>query len=130
MKNIDFTGLAYLGALGIAVYIGWRVIAAAPKTARAALDAAKEAGAAVVDKFNPASSNNVVYQLTGAESLFRKAFDATMSDPNELQNQKLGQIKGNSNPYNPGAWTAQGIDDTVNAGMGVSHYLNTEENAP
>lgn len=87
MKNIDFTGLAYLGAIGIALYIAWRVYQAAPKTIADATKAVKETVSAAVDKVNPASPNNVIYQDTGIRSALQSVMDKVMPDPNKLMQQ-------------------------------------------
>lgn len=53
MKGIDFTGIAYLVAFGIAAYIAYQVWQKGPA---AITDAAKS----VVDAINPASNTNLV----------------------------------------------------------------------
>jgi hypothetical protein len=93
MKGIDFTGIAYLVAFGVAAYIAYQVWQKGPAAISAITDAAKSVG----DAINPASSTNlvnkaanaVVQTVTGSsdETLGGWFYDALHPDPMKLMDQ-------------------------------------------
>lgn len=61
-RGVDFTGIAMLVGIGVAAYVGYRVIKGAPSVAGAvgdAVDAAGRAAGAVVEAITPTNPNNI-----------------------------------------------------------------------
>ena len=71
LRGIDFTGIAYLAALGIAGLVGWRIYQAIHdaqpgEVLDKAAGAVKEAAVAVVDAVTPTNPENIVNRAATA----------------------------------------------------------------